>query len=178
MANGLQVQGLSVVIARLERLSDAILNDIDDECKAAATEMNAEASDYISTNAADQGELLGRQQVDYNYGPRSYLVYNDAPYAAYVHFGTGAKAMQGIHPEWTEIAAEWKNKPGGTFSDFVTKIAEWLTRHGGDPTNAEYVCFLILANGLKPRPFLQVAYDAVKPLLLERVNNIIQQASR
>lgn len=176
MARGVQVRGLDITISNLTRLSDAILKDVDDECKAAAAEMNAEASDYITTNAADQGELLGRQQVDYNYGPRSYLVYNDAPYAAYVHFGTGVKFH--AHPEWVDIASEWKNRPGGTFSDFVTKIAEWLTRHGGDPTNAEYVCFLILTNGLKPRPFLQVAYDTVKPLLIQRVTSIIQNATR
>lgn len=176
MARGVQVTGLDIVASRLTRLSRAVKEEVDMECRAAAAEMNAEASDYISSHAADLGELLQRQQVDYNYAPRSYLVFNDAPYAGYVHFGTGPKVR--INPEWAAIAAEWKNRPGGgNFAEFVTRMEEWLGRHGGDPANARYVCFLILQNGLKARPFLQYAYDKVKPLLLQRVIKVIEDAS-
>lgn len=176
MAQSVQVRGLDVALARLGRLSDAVKEEVDDECKAAALEMNAEASDYISAHAADEGNLLMSQQVDLNYGPRSYLVYNSAPYAAYVEFGTGVKVR--VNPEWVDIANDWRNRPSGTFSEFVIRIREWLARHGGDQANAEYICYLILKNGLEALPFMQTAYNKVKPLLIERVTKIIEDAVR
>lgn len=58
----------------------------------------------------------------------------NAPYAAYVEFGTGKLAAQyvaGLPPDWQSFAAKYKGKTGkGSFKEFVKLIAEWIKRKG------------------------------------------------
>ena len=59
----------------------------------------------------------------------------NTPYAAYVEFGTGAKAaayVSSLPEDWAAYAAQFKGKGqrGGGFKEMVKRIAEWIGRKG------------------------------------------------
>jgi HK97 gp10 family phage protein len=175
MADGVQIQGLDVLIRKMQNLSEVVQTEVDAECEAAAHEMNAEAAQNINRQQIiDNGELLAKQQVIDDKAHRSYTVQNTAFHAPFQEFGTGVKFN--AHPDWVEIAAEFKGIQNGNFDTFLVKIQEWCKRKGIEESAAYVICVAILRNGLEPRPFMQPAYEKVAPLLLERINNIINEA--
>lgn len=175
MSNGVQIQGLDVLIRKMQVLSSVVQTDVDTECELAAHEMNDEASRNIRDQGIiDNGELLAKQQVIDDKAHRSYTVQNTAFHAPFQEFGTGMRFI--AHPEWQAIAAEFKGMQNGTFDVFLIKIQEWCRRKGIDEKFAYPICIGILQNGLEARPFMQPAYEKVAPLLLQRINNIINDA--
>lgn len=175
MSDGVQIQGLDALIRKMQGLSQVVQDDVDTECELAAHEMNDEASrNIVSQGIVDNGELLSKQQVIDDKAHRSYTVQNTAFHAAFQEFGTGAKFV--ANPEWQQIAAEFKGVQNGTFDVFLIKIKEWCRRKGVDEKYAYPICIHILHDGLRARPFMQPAYEKVAPLLLERINNIINEA--
>lgn len=174
MAKSVKIKGLDDVLRKLDRLSEVLEEEVDMECRAAAYDINAEASKNIrDQEAIDTGELLSHQQVD-DTRPREYFVFNDAFHAAFVEFGTGKQFE--AQPEWKDIAAEWKGKQNGTFADFVSKLKEWCNRKGIDEKHAYPIAVSILNNGLKARPFMQPAVNLVGPKLIRRINKLIKEA--
>lgn len=174
MAGGVEIRGLGRVLATFDNLEQALIVDIDDACRAKVYDINAEASVFIQGAALDNGELLQSQQVIEEPQNRSYSAVNTAPYAGYVHFGTGKKVS--IPQGWQDIAAEWKGRKGGTFSEFVQRIREWLSRHGENPDRAYIVCISILTNGLEARPFLSVPFEKGAKELTKEINDIVKDA--
>ncbi len=60
----------------------------------------------------------------------------NAPYAAYVEFGTGkyaAKHVASLPDDWRSFAAQFKDGTGkkNPSAEMVKRIAEWIRRHGG-----------------------------------------------
>lgn len=176
MARNVQIQGLGRLLATFEDLEEVLIVDIDDACRAKVYDINADASAFIQGAALDNGELLQSQQVIEDPQNRSYSAVNTAPYAGYVHFGTGQKVS--IPQGWQDIAAEWKGKKGGTFAEFVQRIREWLSRHGRNPDSAYIVCVSILTNGLEARPFLSVPFEKGAAELTKEINDIVKSALR
>jgi HK97 gp10 family phage protein len=177
MADGVQIQGLDALIRKMQVLSAAVQDDVDTECELAAHEMNDEASrNIVSNRLVNGGELLAKQQVISDKTARSYTVQNTAFYAAFQEFGTGVQFT--AHPEWEQIASSFKGLQNGTFDTFLIKMQEWCKSKGIDIKYAYPICLHILQHGLKARPFMQPAYEKVAPLLIERINNIINDALR
>jgi len=176
MAISIQIRGFDQLLATFDNLEEALVVDIDNACRAKVYDINADASTFIQGAALDNGELLQSQQVIEDPHNRSYSAVNTAPYAGYVHFGTGQKVE--IPQGWQDVAAEWKGKKGGTFSEFVQRMREWLGRHGGNPDKAYIVCVSILTNGLEARPFLSVPFQKGVSELTKEVNDIVKSALR
>lgn len=182
--SNIEVRGLPNILQAIYNLEDAVRDELDAECLAAAYEMNAEASENISNDTrgydggslVDNGELLAKQQVVEDRSAHEYLVVNTAFHAPFQEFGTGARFD--AEPEFRAIAAQFKGIKNGNFSDFLAKIREWCVRKQIDPDNAWIICVSILRNGLRPRPFLQPAYYKVQPVLIKRLKTIISEAIR
>lgn len=175
MASGVQIKGLDNLLRQVQHLSQVIIDDVDTECELAAHEMNAEASRNItSKRIVDNGELLAKQQVIDDKPHRNYTVQNTAFHAPFQEFGTGTRFI--AHPEWQEIAAEFKGMQNGSFDMFLIKIKEWCRRKGIQEKFAYPICIGILQNGLEARPFMQPAYEKIAPLLLKRIEDLIKQA--
>jgi putative transposon-encoded protein len=73
-----------------------------------------------------------------------------------MEFGTGGKVD--VPEEWHDLAMSFKGKSTGSYEDGLRHIREWLKKQGGDPEDAEWVFYLILKNGLEPRPFMYPAF--------------------
>lgn len=174
MANNTQIVGIDRLLNTLGTLEEAIVEEVNLEFKATAYDINAAAATFIQGAAFDNGELLSRQQVIEHPQKRTYEIVNTAPYAAYVHFGTGRKVE--VPDGWEDIANAWRDVKGGTFDDFKARIEEWLTRKGKDKNDAYVLCIAILTNGLEARPFLSTPFFVEAPKLVKRVEKIIKDA--
>jgi hypothetical protein len=105
----------------------------------------------------DLGQLrqsIGKTTARVGYN-RSFFFAN-APYAAYVEFGTGGGVS--IPKGFEQMAAEFRGKKGGTFDDFVYAIRGWCQTHGIDPKLAYIIAVSILRKGLKPQPYFIPSY--------------------
>lgn len=173
-ASGVNIAGLDALLRTLNDLDETLREDVDFVCKAAAYDINADASRFIQGAAFDNGELLARQQVVEGSKPRTYEVVNTAPYAAYVHFGTGPQVR--IPQGWQDVANEWRNVKGGTFDEFMERMKEWLPRHGISADMAYVVCISILTNGLEARPFLSTPFEKHSPRLIQDIKDLINDA--
>lgn len=174
MSNSVEISGLKELIDKLQNVSDVLIEDVDAECRAGAYDINDEASQNIrDVEAIDTGELLSHQQVD-DSRDREYHVFNDAFHAPFIEFGTGVQFD--AHPDWVQIAAQFKGKKSASFSDFVDKLKEWMRRHGYEEKNAYPAALRIIRDGLPPRPFMQPAVEKVGPKIVDRVKQLIQDA--
>jgi HK97 gp10 family phage protein len=84
------------------------------------------------------------------------LIFSNAPYSAYVEFGTGAKVK--IPAGFEKLASEFKGKKGGNFDNFLDSIRDWCKKKGIDEKLAYIIAVSILKKGLKPQPYFIPAY--------------------
>ena len=91
-------------------------------------------------------------RVGYN---RSFF-FSNAPYAAFVEFGTGARVS--IPKGFEQMAAEFRGRSGGNFDTFVEAIREWCKRKGIDTKLAYIIAVSILRKGLNAKPFFIPSY--------------------
>lgn len=196
---GIQIQNLDKLLARIDKVKVALQQEVGNELKAGAYEMNAEAARNINRNNSIgfSGGLQRDQQV-IEKGPLEYYVANVAPYAGFVEYGTGARSNPPA--EWSAYAAKFKGRkipgPGG---DMLNRIYLWVRAKGitgrysvktrrrlGKKSQQEQedkqVAYLImrsiLKNGAYPHPFLYPAFIKVGPQIKRRIRNIIQKSIR
>jgi len=116
---------------------------------------------------ADLGALrqsIGKESINDGFIA---AVYVNAPYAAYVEFGTGVRVD--IPAEMADIAAKYKGKGNGSFEQFKVAIKDWMQRKGIDPKYAYVIMMQILHNGLRPQPFFYPAYQTMRKNLPKKL---------
>ena len=84
------------------------------------------------------------------------LIFSNAPYSAFVEFGTGSKVK--VPPGFEKLASEFKGKGGGSFDDFLDNIRDWCKKKGIDEKLAYPIAVSILRTGIKPQPYFIPAY--------------------
>ena len=84
------------------------------------------------------------------------LFFANAPYAADVEFGTGARVS--IPKGFEQMAAEFSGKSRGNFDTFVEAIREWCKRKGIDTKLAYIIAVSILRKGSNAQPFFIPSY--------------------
>lgn len=106
-----------------------------------------------------------------------YKVVVGAEYGPYVEFGTGKKFN--APQEFLDLAAQFKGKKTGSYEEALRSIGDWLRRKGVNPkeieTTAKQVFFIVLANGLEPRPFLYPAWVKGKQLYIEDLKDLLKK---
>jgi hypothetical protein len=110
-----------------------------------------------SNKSVDQGQLrlsIGKTTARVGYN-RSFF-FSNAPYAAFVEFGTGARVS--IPKGFEQMAAEFRGRSGGNFDTFVEAIREWCKRKGIDTKLAYIIAVSILRKGLNAKPFFIPSY--------------------
>ncbi len=168
---------LSKGAARFNNMSAELADLVDDVLNTNALEMAEKAKQFAP---ADRGFL--RQHISAK--TDTFLIKEivvDAPYAAYVEFGTGkfaAEYVASLPADWQEFALQFKGKGRGDYFDFLNAILDWVKRKGlSDVTNsytgkkvggkaakenlvvlAEAIAWWILKHGIKQHPFLRPAY--------------------
>lgn len=154
----------------------------------------------------DEGTLLGAISADSKLPLEKHIIAN-TPYAAFVEFGTGKYAAQYVSTlpnDWQTYAATFKGqKGGGSFTEFVLRIAEWIGRrsiyadtalHGtfsvktkrrtgnkvanqnADLSLAYIIARSIMINGIHAHPYLYPAYDEQIQILIKDLPNLLKAA--
>lgn len=195
---GIQIQNLDKLLARIENVKVALQQEVGNELKAGAYEMNAEAARNINRNNSIgfSGGLQRDQQV-IEKGPLEYYVVNVSPYGAFVEFGTGARANP--PSDWSAYAATFKGRKIPGSGDMFGRIYLWVRAKGitgrysvktrrrlgnksqqeqEDKQAAYLIMRSILKNGAYPHPFLYPAFIKVGPQIKRRIRNIIQKSIR
>jgi len=188
MANSFKIDGLAGLKDQVNGLIADIEQEIGFEIEASAQNIVRDAKRLAPV---DQGQLVNG--INYKkISPAEYEVVSEAPYSAYLEFGTGAKVQ--VPAGYEEFAAQFKGQKGpGTLDEFFLNILDWVKSKGitgaatgkrkGSQFNSDqqnydvaYAIFLsILKKGINPHPFLIPAVETEKPKLLERIRKIVTQ---
>lgn len=81
---------------------------------------------------ADRGQIRQGISADNSQTLRK-VITSQAPYSAYMEFGTGkyaAKYVATLPPTYQAFAARFRGKTGGGFHEFVNAIVDWVIRKG------------------------------------------------
>ena len=101
-------------------------------------------------------------------------VFSQAEYSVYVEFGTGKKVSI---PSYTpaplkKAAALMRNRKGGNFDDFLTRLSRWARLKGIPPEAVYPMALSILRNGVEPQPFMRPAYIASRKALIKGLKTL------
>lgn len=114
MANIIRVNGLNATIAKLNKMADRRLNQLDKIMDSSIKDM------AVKANSNAPGDIKGTVQSQ-KLDTLNYEVGSNVPYAAYIEFGTGKYAKEYVPTlpdEWQEVARrKIKNKLGKTDKD-------------------------------------------------------------
>lgn len=195
--------GLDAFDKRLKDLKSDVYKDTVAELSASTMRIEKAAKKQAPVNLG----TLRQSIHAVSYAPLTHAVVSYASYAPYVEFGTGGKvsvppgyesfAMQykglpgGTYYDFLMAIAEWVRKKGirgGTYMatayDINTKKATKIKRFGSksqkfdeDVIVAERIAYSILKKGIRPQPFMIPAYEAEKPVLIERLKKILNAKS-
>jgi hypothetical protein len=150
-------------------------------------------------NAPANEGLLGGSIAPDNSKQLEKRVTVNAPYAAYIEFGTGAYGAQYIStlPEqYQSFAQQFKGSTGKSFKEFLRVLTEWVRLKGiagtysvkthkrtGNKANqqmqneqlAYVIARSILKHGVHPHPFLIPALIEQQPVLIRDLQNLLKQ---
>lgn len=129
--------GIKISISNLQEVKSSIAGLLPEVQAKVSKFLNKHAL-AVATKAKqkvpkDEGTLANAISADTSRPLEKHIAAN-APYAAFVEFGTGKYAAQyvsSLPSDWQTYAAQFKGQKGpGTFDDFVRNIAEWIGRKG------------------------------------------------
>lgn len=150
MASGWK--GVNETISEIKKFGKEAVEKVNSETESIAFQIEHDAKVNAPKNFGKLAQSISHEKVKES----QYKVTVNESYAAYVEFGTGKKYNP--HPEWSDIAAQFKGPTGKSFEDGVRSIEEWLKAKGGDPKDAKWVLLNILKNGSEAQPFLYPAF--------------------
>lgn len=189
-AISIELQGLDQLIRQIDQLPAKLQKQIGAEIGLGVQEMVGLAKeDAPADQSILRNEISFRKIDDLNY---EYL--SQAAHSPYMEFGTG-KLVQ-VPAGYEDYALEFQGKgTGGTFDEFFLAILNWVHRKGlsgtysvktqrrtkaSGKTNLEEdydVAFLIalkiLRVGVKPHPFFFKQVERVKPEIIKRIQNVL-----
>jgi len=99
------------------------------------------------------------------------LIFSNAPYSAYVEFGTGTKVK--IPAGFESLAAQFRGKGGGTFDQLLDNIKDWCRRKGIDEKLAYPIAVSIVKTGIKPQPYFIPAYLQNVPIYEKKLTTAL-----
>jgi HK97 gp10 family phage protein len=138
------------------------INSFGNDAKRMAVAITNSTADSIVADAKQRapvnfGQLrLSIQNTTATIQLNRSLIFSNAPYSAFVEFGTGSKVK--VPPGFEKLASEFKGKGGGSFDDFLDNIRDWCKKKGIDEKLAYPIAVSILRTGIKPQPYFIPAY--------------------
>lgn len=173
-----EVKGFAELYKKFKQLDEKAKVEVKKEFNASALKIQNTAKRLAPVNF---GQLRNSIVLSES-GKATDFVYKvtaTAKYAPYVEFGTGGKVS--VPSEYSEYAAKFKGKSGGTFKQMIDAIMLWVQRKGisgaNDKSTAYLIARSILRKGIRPQPFLIPAFEQEKPKLIKRVKEIFNAKS-
>lgn len=175
MANGFTIglEGLDGVLKGIKTKSKDIQDEVDNELMASTQEMATLSKRYAPVD-------VGFLRNNISASNKSYLnkeFVSAAEYSAYVEFGTKTYVRV---PSGLEAYASQFRGGKGTKGKLLDNIRKWLKRVSGLSgkqleSKARYISYIIATKGIKPQPFFFRAYEDIKPKLIQRIKNIVDE---
>jgi HK97 gp10 family phage protein len=99
------------------------------------------------------------------------VVFNTVKYAPYVEFGTKGKVN--VPEELRDHARTFQGGGGGGFDILLENIADWAKKKG-IPEGAVFPIAMKIARfGVKPQPYLFPAFEKERPILINKLMEIL-----
>lgn len=167
---------VDLVVDKIDKITTALTTEVSAELKAGAEQI----ARLAKRNApGDQGFLQNgigtKKDSDFEYS-----VYSNSVYSPYVEFGTMEKVS--IPPGLEDYAAQFKGDfASGTYSEggaltFKEAIFAWCRRKG-IPEDAWYPIYISIGiHGTKPHPFFFPAVEQMRPVIIQRIETVINEA--
>lgn len=159
MATGLYIDArqLQKGVKGFERLVKEFPNEVSDVLNASAEdiERNAKAKAPKDRGASGLAGSISKTITN----PLVKHITANAPYAAYVEFGTGKLAAQGVAslpPDYKTYAAQFRTGAGKrSIKGLLFILMDWFDRHGiKDKQHRYHIAKKIFLNGTHPHPFM------------------------
>lgn len=143
-----------------------------------ADDIVADAQQRLTNNkTVNYGQLrLSIAKTDATMQLNRSLIFSNAPYSAYVEFGTGTKVKVPIGFE--SLAAQFRGKGGGTFDQLLDNIKDWCRRKGIDEKLAYIIAVSIIKTGIKPQPYFIPAYLQNVPIYEKRLLKSLERETK
>jgi hypothetical protein len=188
-----EVQGLFNLLKQLDEKSKSLTVDVDRSLAVGCQSIATEAKMKVPKDMGGLSSTIGSMKI----GDLTYEVAAQSGYAAYVEFGTGAKAV--IPKGFEAYASQFHQKGNGNFKDFVNKLTEWVKRkqlvgtysvkthkrtdtgklRSSQDSQARSIAYLIarhiLKYGGKPQPFLFPAFNKIFPVIKEDIKQVLSK---
>lgn len=192
MAVSFKIQGVGAAVKAVQGKIKNLEPQIQGEIDAWGLETIKLAKQFAPT---DEGHLKG--SINYSREKLKGSVTVAVNYAAYIEFGTrkfAAAHVATLPPDWQSFANEFKGKGGGgSFSEFVENIMEWVqrkgigalkTKSGNNSTSSDSyaamqsaayaIALNIIQNGIKAHPYLYPATQITNPKLIDNIKNLLK----
>lgn len=172
----IDISGQKNVINNLKRFAKEGEVVAEKLIKVKSQEITAEAKREAPVDIGNLRANIENQEIN----PLKYVIVAQAPYSAYMEFGTGKRVS--VPPEFAKMAGEFKGKKTGSFKDGLDRIKKWCRSHGIDEDAAYPIFMSILKKGLEPQPFMYPAFvfgrktykkdlEAQFQILIKKFNN-------
>jgi HK97 gp10 family phage protein len=165
----MQVKGINEVISNLRKYGKEAEKDVEGVTELTARNIEKYAKQSAPVNFGKLGQSIVTEKVN----PTTYKVVVNAPYGAYMEFGTGTKVE--VPSELESVAREFQGKKSGNFKTALEDIKQWC-RSKGIPEEAAYpILAKILKVGITPKPYLYPAYLRGKTEYLDKLKKVLNK---
>jgi HK97 gp10 family phage protein len=165
----MEIKGLNTVLANIRKYGKEAEKDIEGVTELVARNIEKNAKNSAPANLGKLGQSIITEKVN----KTNYKVVVNAPYGAYMEFGTGTKVS--VPSELTAVAAQFKGKKVGNFKTALEDVKQWC-RSKGIPEEAAYpILAKIMKVGITPRPFLYPAYLIGKTEYIEKLKKVLDK---
>lgn len=170
----INIAGLSQLINQISVLPREVQEEIDAEIIDSVFRINAKQR----RNAPkDQGGLVRGIGFERKQGATfsRFEIFSNSEHTGYVEFGTKYRVR--VRPELTAIANQMRGPGISTRLTAKQAIYAWAKRKGIEK-RAWYAIFMaIMATGIRPQPFFFDPFFEESPILLQRIQNIVDSHS-
>jgi HK97 gp10 family phage protein len=191
----LDIKGINETLAKFNKLEKNVKAGIKNEVASSVLNIYSDAKKLAPINIGTLRGSIFKDEVSKSENVFMFTVGAKASYAPYIEFGTGGKVS--VPSGYADYAMQFKGKTGGKFIDMVKALAEWVSKKGITGTysvktqrrtgsmstqgkqnmsTAYAIAISILRKGLRPQPFLIPAFEAEKPKLISKIENVIKNA--
>ena len=165
----MEIKGVNTVIANLRKYGKEAEKDIQGVTEQVARNIEKNAKQSAPANYGKLGQSIITEKVNLT----TYKVVVNAPYGAYMEFGTGTKVN--VPSELASVAKQFKGKKMGNFKTALEDIKQWCRSKGIDEKAAYPILAKILKVGIAPRPFLYPAYLVGKAEYLDKLKKVLDK---
>jgi HK97 gp10 family phage protein len=164
----INMAGADALSGKLAAMTKSIQSKLSMELQDGANNIAAEAKQRAP---GDQGILRNEIYVQ-TIDSLHYNVVSGADYSPYVEFGT--RTLVAIPPGLEDYAAQFIGPAGANSLGAKEAIFAWCARQGIDQKAWYAIYISIMAKGTKPQPFFFPAVERQKPLIISRVQKVLQ----